>query len=190
MSNRQQKRIKLQQQKAMQSIAATCSSQKWQWLSFLKEEVVQHAVTVRPHCHSSVDFLALSGGKKLFKLNHGHYEKLCLLVAVSWGGSVDKDLHQCMGAGGAVPVSQSVFHKLVYCMLSRYHLVLGHGFQMALGKQVFSVLLVLFDIWFECFASPLNCTYGAYALRCTTYQALFGHHFLPLPLGFALRQQE
>jgi phosphorylated CTD-interacting factor 1 len=35
---------------------------------------------------------------------------------------------------------------------------------MALGKQTFNVLRMWFDVQFECFASPLNCTCSAYAL--------------------------
>jgi hypothetical protein len=41
--------------------------------------------------------------------------------------------------------------------------VLGHCFQMALGEQAFNVLRVWFNVRFKCFASPLNCTCGAYA---------------------------
>ncbi len=66
MSNRQRKRIKLRQQKAMQSVAATCGGQKQQWSFLLEEEVARHTVRLQPHRHS-VDFLVLSGGKKLFK---------------------------------------------------------------------------------------------------------------------------
>jgi hypothetical protein len=157
MSNRRWKRIKLQQQTAMQSTAAVaaatadssgaiesgiaCSGQKWQRSSLLEEEVVQHAMQVQLHQHS-MDFSVLGGGTKLFKLNHCHYKKLCLLAAVSCGGSVSGDPHQRTGAG-AVRISESDFNKLVYCMLSRYHLVLGHGFQMTLGKQAFNVLRVV-----------------------------------------------
>ncbi len=189
-SNRQRKRIKLQQQKAMQSAAAVataaaasdgggavksgiaCSSQKWQQLSLLEEEVARHAVRVQPHQHS-VDFSVLSGGTKLFKLNHGHYKKLCLLAVVSCGGSIGGDPHQRAGAS-AVCISESDFNKLVYCVLSRYHLVLGHGFQMTLGKQAFDVLRTWFDIRFECFASPLNCICSVYALTFLLTDQCFG----------------
>ena len=136
----------------MQSAASACGGQKWQQLSLLEEEVAQHAVTVQPP-GLIMDFSVLSGGKKLFKLNHGHYKKLHLLVAASCGGSVGKDPHQVAGAGSAVRVSESDFHKLVYCLLSRYHLVLSHGFQMALGEQAIGILRALFDIRFECSGS-------------------------------------
>ncbi len=33
---------------------------------------------------------------------------------------------------------------------------------MTLGKQAFNVLRTWFDVLFECFTSPLNCTCGAY----------------------------
>ncbi len=142
MSNWQWKRIKLQQQKAMQSAAAVaatatdgrgavksgiaCIVRKWQQSSLLEEEVEQHTMRVQLHWHS-MDFSVLSRGTKLFKLNHGHYKKLRLLAAVSCGGSVGGDPHQHAGTG-AVRISKSDFNKLVYCMLSRYHSVLGHGF--------------------------------------------------------------
>ena len=115
----------------MQSAAAACGGQKWQQLSLLEEDVARHAVTTQLH-HHIVDFLALSGGKKLFKLNHGHYKQLRLLMATPCGGSFGKDQHQRAGAGGSVRISGSDFQKLVYCVLLRYHLVLGCGFQMAL----------------------------------------------------------
>jgi hypothetical protein len=115
----------------MQSAAAACGGQKWQRLSLLEEDVARYPVTMQLHRHI-VDFLVLSGGKKLFKLNHGHYKKLHLLVAMPCGGSFGKDKHQRAGAGGAVCLSEPVFQKLVYCVLLRYHLVLGCGFQMAL----------------------------------------------------------
>ncbi len=188
MSNWQQKRIKLQQQKAMQSAAAVaaaaadggstvksgiaCSGQKWQWSSLLEEEMARHTMRVQLHWHS-VDFSVLSEGMKLFKLNHGHYKKLCLLLAVSCGGSIGGDPHQRMGAG-TVRISQSDFNKLVYCMLSRYHSVLGHGFQITLGERAFNVLRTCFDVRFECFASPLNCTCGVYASAFLLMDQCFG----------------
>ncbi len=72
---------------------------------------------VQLHRHS-VDFSMLSGGPKLFKLNHGRYDKVCLLAAVSCGGSIGGNLHQ-RGGAGAVHISESDFNKLVFCMLSR-----------------------------------------------------------------------
>jgi hypothetical protein len=115
----------------------------------------------------------LSGGTKLFKLNHGHFEKLHLLAVVSCGGSIGSDPHQRKG-DGAVHISESDFNKLVYCVLSRYHSVLGHGFQMALGKQAFDVLRPWFNVRFECFASLLNCTCGAYPSAFPLTEWCFG----------------
>jgi hypothetical protein len=132
----------------------------------------RNAVRVQSHRHS-MEFSMPSGGTKLFKLSHSHYEKLCLLVAVSCSGSVCCDLHQRTGTG-AVCISESDFNKLVYFPLSRYHSVLGHGFQMTLGKQAFNVLLAWFDVWFECFASPLNCTCTAYVLAFPLMDQRFG----------------
>ncbi len=123
--------------------------------------MARHAVWVQSH-RRSVDLFVLSGGTKLFKLNHGYYKKLCLLAVVSCGSSIGSDPHQGAGAS-AIRISESDFNKLVYCVLLRYHSVLGHGFQMALGEQAFKVLRVWFDVRFECFASPLNCTCGTYA---------------------------
>jgi hypothetical protein len=75
---------------------------------------------------------AQRGQEAVQKLNHGHYKKLRLLVAASCRGSIGKDLHQRAGTGGTIRGSESDFYKRVYCVLSRYHLVLDHGFQMAL----------------------------------------------------------
>jgi hypothetical protein len=174
MSNWQQKRIKLQQQKVMQSAASVaaaaadgsgavesgiaCSGQKWQRASLLEEEVARHAVRVHWHWHS-VDFSILSRSTKLFRLNHGHYEKLRLLAAMSCGSNVGGDPNQRVGTG-AVRIPKLDFNKLVYCVLSRYHLVLGHSFQMTQGEQAFDVLRAWFNVWFECFTSLLNCTCG------------------------------
>jgi hypothetical protein len=144
----------------------------WQQLSPLEEEVAQHAMRVQLHQHS-VDFSVLSRGMKLYRLNLSHYKKLCLLALVSCGGSVGGNLHQCAGAG-IVRISKLDSNKLVYCVLSRYHLVLGHGFQMTLGKQAFNVLRAWFDVRLECFASPLNCTCGAYMLAFLLTDQCFG----------------
>ncbi len=138
-----------------------------------------HAVWVQSHRHS-VDFSVLSGGTKLFKLNHSYYKKLCLLVVVSCGSSISGDLHQRVGAG-AICISKLDFNKLVYCMLSMCHLVLGHGFQMALGKQVFDVLRTWFDIRFKCFASPLNCTCGAYTSAFLLTDQCWKKRYQPAP---------
>jgi hypothetical protein len=96
-----------------------------------------------------------SAGARSCSINDGHFEKLGLLAVVSCGGSIGGDPHERTGAG-AVRISESDFNKLVYCVLSRYHSVLGHGFQMALGEQAFDILRVWFNNRLECFASPLN----------------------------------
>ncbi len=118
-------------------------------------------------------FSVLSGGTKLFKHNHGHYKKVCLLADVSCGSSVGGDPHQHAGAG-SVCISEPDFNKLVYCVLLRYHSVLGHGFQMTLDEQAFNVLRAWFNVWFECFASPLNCNCSAYALAFPLMDWCFG----------------
>ncbi|KAL3778569.1 hypothetical protein ACHAW5_007024 [Stephanodiscus triporus] len=173
LSNRRRKRIKLRRRRAMRTAAAAATrdgvdglagggGRKRQRTSLLEQEVALHTVQVRSHRHS-VDFSLRSGGKRLFKLNHGHYEKLRMLMAAS-----------CGGGGGDGGVSESDFHKLVYCVLSRYHSVLGHGFQMALGEQAFDVLRAWFDVRFECFASPLNCTCSSYASAFPLTDRCFG----------------
>jgi hypothetical protein len=83
------------------------------------------------------------------------------------------DPHQRTGTG-AVRISESDFNKLVYCVLSRYHWVLSYGFQMTLGKQAFNVFCAWFNVWFECFASPLNCTCSAYTSAFPLMDQCFG----------------
>jgi hypothetical protein len=187
MSNRQRKRIKLHRQRAMRGGSAAARiavsvAGGGRGSSLLEEEIAKHAVRVQSHRHS-VDFSILSdGGRRLLKLNHSHYEKLRRLMTGSCvgghcGGGFASSSSRMGGSGGASPcdaVSESDFHKLVYCVLSRYHSVLGHGFQMALGEHAFDVLRDWFDVRFECFASPLNCTCENFASAFPLTDRYFG----------------
>jgi hypothetical protein len=196
-SNRQRKRIELHRRRAMRGGrgdaapgASVPERSRRRGQSFLEEEAAKHAVRVQSHRHS-VDFsISSDGGRRLLKLNHAHYEKLRRLVTASCvggrGGDVDSassssslSSSRVGGPDVASPrdnavVSESDFHKLVYCVLSRYRSVLGHGFQMALGEHAFVVLREWFDVRFECFASPLNCTCEDYASAFPLTDRYFG----------------
>jgi len=149
-------------------------------MTFLEQEISRNVVSVTSHRHS-LDFTITcvddddSGRKKnktnkLYKLNHGHYEKLRLLLTAHCNNRISGS-----GDNGSNDVySDSDFHKLIYCVLSRYHSVLGHGFQMALSEHVFDVLRSWFNVRFECFASPLNCTCAEYASAFPLVDKCFG----------------
>lgn len=52
---------------------------------------------------------------------------------------------------------ERAFVANVYCLLSRYQTLGGHGFQSAVGEAAFRVLVARLNVQVECFASPLNC---------------------------------
>lgn len=89
---------------------------------------------------------------KLYKLNHAHYQKLRDLFlqnrpssdmtstgSARRGGSESSVISQ--GEAGADWSVQNweEFHERVYVLLSRYHSLLGHGFQAALNEHSFQV---------------------------------------------------
>jgi phosphorylated CTD-interacting factor 1 len=59
-------------------------------------------------------------------------------------------------------------------MLSRYFAMQGHGFQAACPEEVFRVLHRALSVSFECFASPLNCYYGAFCSAFSDVDVQFG----------------
>jgi hypothetical protein len=67
---------------------------------------------------------------KLYKLNHAHYEKLLQLFQQNNTNDESE---------GVSEVDLEEFHERVYALLSRYHSLLGHGFQAALNEQSFQV---------------------------------------------------
>lgn len=173
---------KLETQEVEESSSSTTTALG---MTFLQQEISRNVVLVTSHRHS-IDFAITcvddddSGRKKnktnkLYKLNHGHYDKLRLLLAaycnnrISGNGDNNNDNKNSNDV-----YSDTDFHKLVYCVLSRYHSVLGHGFQMALSEHVFDVLRSWFNVRFECFASPLNCTCSEYASAFPLVDKCFG----------------
>ena len=160
-------------------------------MTFLDHEISRNVVSVTSHRHS-IDFSIITSGdndtddgkkkkkktNKLYKLNHGHYDKLRLLLTAHCNnrisGNGDNNNNNNNNKNSNDVYSDSDFHKLVYCVLSRYHSVLGHGFQMALSEHVFDVLRSWFNVRFECFASPLNCTCAEYASAFPLVDKCFG----------------
>lgn len=61
--------------------------------------------------------------------------------------------------GGAVVAdggSRGPLHQRLFALLLRYKSLRGHGFQAAIGPDVWQVLRDKLQVAFECFASPLN----------------------------------
>ena len=70
--------------------------------------------------------------------------------------------------------SESMFHKDLYCMLTRYHSLLGHGMQCAASEHVFDCLNKHLKVDFECFASPLNSRYVRFCSAFPDVDRAFG----------------
>ena len=119
---------------------------------------------------------------KIFKLNPAHDAKLRSLFRRNYHGGHDGgDGGGGGGAsntGGAVfdePVfDEALYRRFLYCVLARYHALLGHGFQAALGGRAFEVLLRRLEVRFECFASPLNCRYSSFCSVFPDVDWVFG----------------
>ncbi|CAM9239464.1 unnamed protein product, partial [Ectocarpus fasciculatus] len=111
-----------------------------------------------------MDF-SISGIKnKILKLNNAHYARL--------KSQYTRITSRTGPAAGKF--DETVFHKRVYIVLSRYRSLLGHGFQAALNEHSFRVLLNHFGVKFECFASPLNSTCNSFSSAFPRSDAFFG----------------
>lgn len=62
----------------------------------------------------------------------------------------------------------------LFCLLLRYKIIQGHGFQAAAGPEVFRVLNKRLGVALECFASPLNSFYGRYCSAFPDVDSPFG----------------
>lgn len=117
----------------------------------------------------TADFpIPLPGGgaaRRVLKLNVDHLEKLRELYC---GHMCAKD------EAGAVAFDEANFHTSVFCVLCRYHALLGHGFQAALSEHGFDVLKRHLGVTLECFASPLNCHFRYYCSAFSDIEAAFG----------------
>ena len=78
------------------------------------------------------------------------------------------------GNGDQQTLARHAFEADLYCLLSRYFAIQGHGFQAACHEDVFCVLYNRLEVTFECFASPLNCFYGAFCSAFPDTDARFG----------------
>jgi hypothetical protein len=89
-------------------------------------------------------------------VNKSHYRKLQQLCSAAKnsrnGGSDDSDDGGDEGAD---------FDSCVWCLLTRYDTLRPHGYQAALNQHGFQVLERRLGVSCECFASPLNCHFGA-----------------------------
>ena len=70
--------------------------------------------------------------------------------------------------------TRGAFHLRLFALLLRYKSLRGHGFQAAVGPDVWKVLTSKLEVGFECFASPLNAYLPAYSSGFTDVDAPFG----------------
>ena len=68
----------------------------------------------------------------------------------------------------------AAFECRLFALLLRYEAIGGAGFQAALGGTVFRELQASLGVAFECFASPLNCYYGAFCSAFPDVDRPFG----------------
>jgi phosphorylated CTD-interacting factor 1 len=121
------------------------------------------SVVVQRHKHTLDVSLSQGKGprrKRILKINHEHYAKLCAL----WRIHTLRDGVVADAGRQLEPNSdaEQTFHEDLYSLLARYYSLQGHGFQAACPETVFRVLRERLGVQHECFASPLNCFYGSY----------------------------
>ena len=167
-------RASIERHQALQ-IARSIQSSARELMPSLKSSLFKskasREVHVRDHKHTS-DIWIGEGRKaerRLLKLNREHYEKLMQLWKLAGGWERKRG-----GGESAETLAKRAFHADLYCLLSRYFAMQGHGMQAACHEDVFCVLHDRLDVSFECFASPLNCFYGAFCSAFPDTDARFG----------------
>jgi phosphorylated CTD-interacting factor 1 len=108
--------------------------------------------------------------RRVLKLNHEHWRKLCALWRLARGDSAE-DAAAPLPAGSADHAHLSAD---LFCLLSRYFSLQGHGFQAACSEHVFRVLESALGVTHECFASPLNCFFPSFCSAFPDVDAPFG----------------
>ena len=138
-------------------------------------------VVVQRHRHTLDLFLSRGGEKgqckskkRILKLNHDHYAKLCAL----WRIHTLKEtrVHDVKRLLEPSSELEHRFHEDLYSLLARYYALQGHGFQAACPESVFRVLQEKLCVQHECFASPLNCYCGSYCSMFPDTDVPFGSH--------------
>jgi len=133
------------------------------------------------------DSSSISGGGsnpgKLLKLNTEHYGKLRALWTLHRAllqpsknttketiGSNTPSSDDRKEADGEEAEEEQAFHASLFCLLSRYNAVQGHGFQAACSEHVMRVFAQRLGVTHECFASPLNCYFPTF---CSAFPGTF-----------------
>jgi len=132
-------------------------------------------VVVLQHRHS-FDVILSKNKDKLLKINPDHYEKLKVMYMKQQSTEQKLVGNKRKEKEGKIETvfDVSEFHRRLFCVLSRYHSIQGHGFQAACTEHVFDVLHEYFDVNLECFASPLNSRYPRYCSAFPDTDACFG----------------
>jgi phosphorylated CTD-interacting factor 1 len=126
------------------------------------KKVDRGQVTLVSHKHTlDVIFQSAGGGtgkkRQLLKLNPVHLAKLRLAYE-----------------SRTTVVDEQEFLNRVFCLLARYQTIQGHGFQAAVCEKAFVVLSQDMEVTLECFASPLNSTFGLHCSAFYDTDACFG----------------
>ena len=171
-SSKQALQIAQNLQTRAQNMMSTCSISSSSSSSSSSVVVVYHRHTL--------DITFGKKSKRLLKLNHEHYRKLKSLWNLTRNGNNNNNQTSSSSSNNnnnnneMDSATELIFHDHLFIMLSRYFAMQGHGFQAACPENVFHILNQFLNVSFECFASPLNCYYGAYCSAFPDVDASFG----------------
>ena len=112
--------------------------------------------------------------KPSVRVTEATIEKLRALHARHSSCEADEDPTAAAAATATTATTATAFELRLFAVLLRYEAIGGAGFQAALGGSVFRELQTSLGVNFECFASPLNCYYGAYCSAFPDLDAPFG----------------
>ena len=110
-------------------------------------------------------------GAPSVRVTEATIEKLRALHARHCSGEAE---HSTDATASTNATAVNAFDLRLFALLLRYEAIGGAGFQAALGGCVFRELQAALGVNFECFASPLNCYYGAYCSAFPDLDAPFG----------------
>jgi phosphorylated CTD-interacting factor 1 len=112
----------------------------------------------------SIDLKVANLPKLIIKINHSHFDKLAKLFII----------HSKADHPNFNPLKDLKFRTILFCLLLRYRSLGADGFQAGLSTKTFTILKNNYDVEFECFASPLNCTFANYGSLFPDIDSYFG----------------
>jgi phosphorylated CTD-interacting factor 1 len=123
----------------------------------------------------SIDLKVANLPKLILKINISHFDKLVKLYIIhSNGHDRNMDALKDFKKDNFDALKDLKFRTILFCLLLRYRSLGADGFQAGLSTKTFAVLKTNYDVEFECFASPLNCTFANYGSLFPDVDSYFG----------------